>query len=127
MAHVEGPRQQKQRTPVFVVSGGVGASGELLVRTAIAQFPDADIPVTIWPHIVEADQVDPLLTAAKEEGAILVHTLVQADLREKLIRFSELHNITTIDLVGGFIESLASKLEMAPVGQPSLVCLPGTQ
>ncbi len=35
---------RKRRTPapppIYVVSGGVGASGEQLVQTVLAQFPD---------------------------------------------------------------------------------------
>ena len=41
-----------EATPIFVVSGGVGTSGEQIVRTVLAQFPAADAPVIVVPHVI---------------------------------------------------------------------------
>ena len=37
--------------PIYVVSGGRGASGEQLARTALAQFQEADIQLVIVPLV----------------------------------------------------------------------------
>jgi hypothetical protein len=37
--------------PVFLVSGGVGASGQQLVNTVLAQFAGPEVPVVIIPHV----------------------------------------------------------------------------
>jgi regulator of PEP synthase PpsR (kinase-PPPase family) len=34
---------------IFIVSGGNGASGELVVHTVLAQFPGIDIAVQTFP------------------------------------------------------------------------------
>ena len=37
--------------PVYVISGGVGSSGEQLVRTVLAQFPNSDVSIQVFPKV----------------------------------------------------------------------------
>ena len=39
--------QRMKGPPIYIVSGGTGASAELLVRTVLAQFHDVDVPLII--------------------------------------------------------------------------------
>lgn len=103
---------------IFVVSGGVGASGELLVRTVLAQFPDAPVSVTIWPHIHGPDQVSEIVAQAAQKNAVVVHTLVKPDLRRQLIEEVEAAHLVSVDLTGPLMEHLAAALQAEPLGQP---------
>ena len=47
----------KQGPPIFVVSGSTGATGELLARTVLAQFPDVHVPLEIERRVVTAEQI----------------------------------------------------------------------
>lgn len=104
--------------PVYIISGGVGASGELLTRTVLAQFADTRTPVTVWPHIHQPQQLDEIVAQAVEENALLVHTLVKPDVRARLAEAAAAANLTNIDLVGPLMEQLARTLQSEPLGQP---------
>jgi regulator of PEP synthase PpsR (kinase-PPPase family) len=112
------PRQHKQ--PIFIVSGGVGASGELLVRTVLAQFPDVNMPVRIFPNIVTGEQLAAVIDQAAAVRATLVHTLVDATLRAQLIKLAGARSVTSVDLLGRLMDHLSVELEAPPVGQPGL-------
>jgi [pyruvate, water dikinase]-phosphate phosphotransferase / [pyruvate, water dikinase] kinase len=104
--------------PVFVVSGGVGASGEQLVRTALAQFAGIHVPVEIVPHVHNFHAVETLVVEAQARRAVIVHTLVDAGLRRSLEEFAVQHNVAIIDAMGPLLSFLSQALNRAPLGQP---------
>lgn len=106
--------------PLYVVSGGLGTSGEQLVRTVLAQFPDADVPVHIVPHVQDADRLQAVVAQATATAGTIVHTLVDADLRHTLTELARQHNVVAIDLMGRLLERLASVLAQDPAEQPGL-------
>lgn len=105
---------------LFILSGGVGASGEQLVRTVMAQFPHSEILIEIFPKIFALEQVDQILTEALKQEAIVVHTFVDPSLREKARRTAEELGLTAVDLVGPLMEILTQRLEHTPLGKPGL-------
>ena len=106
------------RAPVFVVSGGVGASGEQLVRTALAQFEATGVPVEIVPRVRQVGQLQPVVDEAAARGGLLVHTLVDPDLRQALVGLAQEAGVVAIDLMGPLLDQLAAVLGQAPLGQP---------
>ncbi len=105
--------------PIFIVSGGAGLSGEQLVRTALAQFASADVPIEIVPH-VRRDQLEDVVKRAVVSGGIIVHTLVDADLRSALLDLIRDYGVPAIDLMGPMLLHLARILDKPPIGQPGL-------
>jgi hypothetical protein len=106
--------------PIYIISGGVGTSGEQLVNTVLAQFPDAHIRVMTCGNIRHTYQLEPILIEAKEKGGLIVHTLVDASLREYMIEQASCHNIFAIDSMGPLLDRLAEVLGIQPLGQPGL-------
>ena len=117
-------RKRKERPvappPLFVVSGGAGASGAQLIRTALAQFQDPGVELIILPHVRRAEQVQEAVERAASSGGTIVHTLVDADLRRVLIDQARAHHTVAIDLMGRVLTRLSSILEQRPVEQPGL-------
>lgn len=106
--------------PIIVVSGGRGASGEQLARTALAQFNDREVPVEIIGEVKTDEQISEAVTRAERTGGTIVHTLVDADLRQKLIVLARERNVTAIDLIGGLMLHLTRLLGQEPAGRPGL-------
>lgn len=106
--------------PIFVVSGGRGASGEQLLRTALAQFNNRDVPVEIVGGVTTDAQVQDAVERAERTGGSIVHTLVDADLRQKLIVLARERNVTAIDLIGALMLHLTNLLRQEPIGRPGL-------
>jgi [pyruvate, water dikinase]-phosphate phosphotransferase / [pyruvate, water dikinase] kinase len=106
--------------PVLVVSGGAGASGAQLVHTALAQFEAAQIEVIILPHIVSPQQIDDAVEQAAALGGAIIHTLVDAGLRQALAQRARTLNVAAIDLMGPVLTHLAGLLSQDPSGRPGL-------
>lgn len=107
--------------PIFVVSGGTGATGDLLARTVLAQFPDVDVPIYVETKVVSEERVyDVVRMATGIPGAIILHTMVHRDYRRLLVTEAARAGIVTFDLAGPLEEHLSRELNMAPLQQPGL-------
>ena len=106
--------------PIYVVSGGVGASGEQLVHTVLAQFPEHRVPVIVVPHVHQLAQVEDVVAQASTTGGTIVHTLVDAGLRGALARLAQRHGVFALDLMGDLLSRLADVLGQEPAEQPGL-------
>jgi regulator of PEP synthase PpsR (kinase-PPPase family) len=106
--------------PIYVVSGGVGASGEQLVQTVLAQFPDSSMPIIIAGNVRRVDQIRKIVKQAKHSGGTITHTLVDARLRHTLIDLAHKHGVVAIDLMGPLLDRLTAVLGREPAGRPGL-------
>ena len=106
--------------PIYVVSGGVGASGEQLVQTVLAQFPDNNVPVITVGNVRQATQIKRVIAQAKQAGGIIAHTLVDDHLRRTLIDLAHDEDVAAIDLMGPLLLRLESVLKRKALGQPGL-------
>lgn len=103
---------------IFIVSGSTGSSGTQLVRTALAQFENEDVPVNIVPQVRTTEQVDRLVAQAAGSDGIILHTLVDQTLRHYLIAEAGARRVTAVDLMGPLLDHLAARLKQKPLGQP---------
>ena len=106
--------------PIYVVSGGTGASGEQLVRTVLVQFPDSRVPLIVVNHVRQIEQIQETISEAAAHGGIIVHTMVDADLRKALIDRARAQGVIEIDLMGPLISQLTGILEKDPIAHPGL-------
>lgn len=120
MAKAEEEPKFAKIPPIFIVSGGVGASGEHMVRTALAQFQEASVPVVIVPHVRQAAQLEEVVDQAAATAGTIVHTLVDVEVRQALTRLARDKNVVAIDLMGRLLSRLANVLGQEPIGQPGL-------
>lgn len=107
-------------SPVIIVSGGVGASGEQMVLTVLAQFPDLTVPVITIGNVRQRREIEGAVERAARSGALLVHTLVDEQLRELLVALADEQQVEQIDLMGDLLERLSERLGVLPAGQPGL-------
>jgi regulator of PEP synthase PpsR (kinase-PPPase family) len=114
-------KDQKNVIPkIYIVSGGVGASGENLVQTVLAQFPSKQADVIPVVNIRQVDQIERAVLQAKANQGIVVHTLVDSELREKTTQLSNEYKVFAIDLMGPLIEQLTKLFKEPPAEQPGL-------
>lgn len=107
------------RPTIYLLSGATGASGELLVRTVLAQFRGA-VPVAIVPHVLSLQQVEEAVDQARNASGLIVHTFVDDNLRRATAEIAARAGVTAIDLVGPLLEHLSVVLGEAPAGKPGL-------
>jgi regulator of PEP synthase PpsR (kinase-PPPase family) len=116
----EKAKGKKVPAPVYIVSGGSGASGQQIVETALAQFPKLDIPVTKKGYVRNLRQIREVVKKASGEGGTIVHTLVESGLRKALVRLGREHDVVTIDLMGPLLDRVAGQSRTRPLEQPGL-------
>lgn len=113
-------RAEQKSLILYVVSGGVGASGEQLARTVSAQFQEAKIGIELFPKVSTRRKVKQILRDAAEERAIVIHSFVDPKLRRAAIEKAGKLNLTAIDLVGPLMDEMCRKLGQEPLGVPGL-------
>ncbi|RPI83385.1 MAG: kinase/pyrophosphorylase [Chloroflexi bacterium] len=105
---------------IIIISGGIGASGEQLVHTILAQFPEDSVQVKTVGNVRQQEQIAEVLLQAQQAGALVIHTLVDPLLQEHLLHTSRRLGVLTIDLMGPILEWVSKKVGVAPKGQPGL-------
>lgn len=114
------PNKTEPLPPVYIVSGGTGSSGELVVHTALAQFAGCHVPVILVPRIRALAQLEDIVTRAADDQGTVVHTFVDPILREGITRLGVERRVSTIDLMGPLLTHLSRVLGRTAVGQPGL-------
>jgi len=105
---------------IFIISGGVGSSGEQLIRTVLAQFPNSNVSIQIFPKVSTKKQVCQILDNAALSEALVVHTFVDPRLRNVVKKYTQNVGVVAIDLIGPLVENLADKLDQVPLGKPGM-------
>jgi len=105
---------------IYIASCGEGVNAFHLVESTLVQFPDSDITVVKVPRIRTESQVDDLIDKVKDIESIVVHTIVDSNLRKYLTRQGMEHQIVTIDLMGPIISRIETFLDRKPLETPGL-------
>lgn len=105
---------------VYVVSGGVGSSGEQVVQTVLAQFPNHNVKLKVIPHVRSLEKVSDIVAQAAETNSPVVHTMVNSKLRESMIRMLAENNVPGFDIMGDLLSHFSKMLKQQPSGEPGL-------
>ncbi|MBZ0308663.1 MAG: kinase/pyrophosphorylase, partial [Anaerolineae bacterium] len=108
------------KEPIYIVSGGHGTSGERVLRTALAQFENEDVPIFIVRDVYDTGQIDKVIEQAMENSGSIVHTLVNSELRGYLTKHTQQKNIPSADLMGPVLMLLKRITQKEPIGKPGL-------
>ena len=112
--------EQKPHNPIYILSGGTGATGELLARTVLAQFKPVNVPIEIRSHIHEPHQVADAVAQAADAGGLIVHTMVNDERRQSLVRLAAKYNVPAFDIAGPLLDYLRKVFQQEPAGEPGL-------
>ncbi len=111
---------EKAAYTIHIVSGGSGASGEQVVHTVLVQFPDSEVGVITLPHVRQPAQVEEVVARAAASEGMIVHTLIESEIRELLIRQAAARGVPTFDVMGPLLTQLSKALGQTPLEQPGL-------
>ncbi len=105
---------------IYIASCGEGINAYNLVQSTLIQFPDNNIIVVKVPHIRTERHVDELIEKVIDTESLVVHTIVNSDLRQYITRKGIEVGLVTIDLMGPVISKIETFLEKKPLEQPGL-------
>lgn len=112
--------EEKNFNMIYIASCGEGINAYNLIQSILVQFPNNNITVVKVPHIRNEDHVDELIEKVIDTESIVVHTIVNSDLRQYITRKGIDVGIVTIDLMGPVISKIEAFLEKKPLEQPGL-------
>lgn len=104
---------------IFVISGGSGATGELLAHTVVAQFPNYVLPIVVKANVTDQATIAALMAqVAATPGNLVIHTMVDGEARQTVVALAQRYGVPAFDLAGPLIDYLTLSLQTAPLGQP---------
>jgi [pyruvate, water dikinase]-phosphate phosphotransferase / [pyruvate, water dikinase] kinase len=106
--------------PIFVVSGGKGLAGDAVVQSILIQYPNHKVPVIIFPDVLNAAKAYEAVEKALESKGVIVHTMVDPEMRKILIDNCEAKNVRHFDLMGNLSDYLSGLLQTQPISKPGL-------
>jgi [pyruvate, water dikinase]-phosphate phosphotransferase / [pyruvate, water dikinase] kinase len=111
----------KRTHKVYIISDATGATGQRVVRAALAQFANAEVAIELKPGVRDAEQIRSLVKEAGQARGTIVHTLAIPELRQIMVEEGRTHHVVTIDLMGPLVARLSDALELAPLARPGLL------
>ena len=84
------------------------------------QFPNNKVPVIIVPDVLNQSKIDELIKTAQATKGVIVHTMVDPEIRQLLIQSCTQHMVNHIDLVGDLSDYLSGLLNTRPISKPGL-------
>ncbi len=108
------------QSPIYVVSGGRGVSGNHMVQALLIQYPENKIPVIIVPNIKDEDKIFDIVMKAKTDGGIITHTMVNPEHRRKINDLCKEFGIRVVDFMGPLANHLEEMIEVEPLKHPGL-------
>ena len=105
---------------IYIVSGGKGLAGENVVKSILVQFPDFRIPTSIEPGLFTKEDALAIVLKAKKNNGIIVHTMVNKNMRIILTSFCIEHDVVHFDLMGPLSDYLTDVLGAEPIQVPGL-------
>ena len=105
---------------VFVVSDGTGETATGAVRAAMSQFQTA-WRLRIFGDVRHESQVRRVVQLAQRAGALVVFTVVDKRVAEKIRNLSAEHGVPVVDVLGPLISNVAQHLHVEPKLKPGLL------
>ena len=112
--------ESEKTPPIYIVSGGKGLAGDAVVQSVLIQFPNNSVPVIIVPDVMNQGKIDEVIEKAIGTNGVIVHTMVDPDVRLLLIESCIRQKVNHIDLVGDLSDYLSDLLKTKPISQPGL-------
>lgn len=101
---------QELPQPIFVVSDSSGHTAEQAVRAGLAQFENFLVNIKTYPHVTEERRAEAVARLAAREGALIVYTLVKAEVHAAMLKAASDNNVPAVDLMGPLLSGIAQHL-----------------
>lgn len=103
---------------IVVVSDSTGNTAESVVRAALVQFGQERVQLRMWPGVRTTEDAEKAVVLAAESGSMVVHTLVNQDLRTAVSTLCESYQVQSVDLLGGLLDAMSNYLGSEPRESP---------
>jgi len=111
---------EENKYKIFIISGGTGRTAKQFVKAALTQFNNKLTELLLFPDIRDLEKVKNIVIDAKKYSAMIIHTLVDNELRDYLCEECKNQNIISIDLMGDIMNKMSNMFKEEPSQTPGL-------
>ncbi|MGX7031351.1 pyruvate, water dikinase regulatory protein [Vagococcus zengguangii] len=112
----------KNKVNVYTISDSLGETSQKLLAAVSAQYPTLDFDNSYrFPFVNQEEELLAILRDALKDEAIVISTLVNAELADKAEVFSKKTGLQYLDLMAPFFDIIQHKTGEQPIEQPGLV------
>ena len=100
---------------IIVASDSVGETAELVARACISQFnpKQCESEISRYPYIEALENVDEVISVAKDTEAIVVYTLVKPEIRKYMEAKLAEFKIKAVDIMGPLMNILLDQIAVS--------------
>ena len=106
------------RLHLHLLSDSTGETLEMIAKAALAQFDDKDVVRHFWPMVRSRQHLDRTLEEFKAHPGLVLYTLVNAEIRERLEERCRSLGIKHADALETVTEALEERLGQEAHGRP---------
>lgn len=106
---------------IYAVSDSIGETSEAVAKATISQFVQEKFDVIRVPYLKDAEQVQAIVKEARENNAVICHTIVSPELRETIARTAKENNVEVVDIIGPVLQAIQKTYGLMPKNQPGLI------
>ncbi|CEA05099.1 Putative pyruvate, phosphate dikinase regulatory protein [Metalysinibacillus saudimassiliensis] len=105
---------------VFIISDSVGETGEQVAKAVVTQFrPNyEDAVIRRFPYTRTEEGLRKIVHFASVKGALVIFTLVHANMRLLATQLCEAQGVKAVDVLGPIIEAMDVVVDEAPLEKP---------
>jgi len=107
---------------IYVISDSVGETAQQVTKAALSQFnKEYDCEIRRFPYVAEEKFLIEILESGKNEGAIIVYTLVSENLLNIAKDFCNKEELSHVDLMTPLINQISKKIGTKPKREPGII------
>ena len=107
---------------VYAISDSVGETAQQVAKAAISQFSINDnYEIRRFPYVVDKKFLMEILNSGKNEGAIILYTLVNEELSNLTKEYCQSKELSNIDLMSPILREISNKINKKPKMEPGTI------
>jgi regulator of PEP synthase PpsR (kinase-PPPase family) len=105
---------------IVLLSGSTGRTCAEVFRAGLAQFDSPDVKIVHKTNVRSVAEATDAVVQAAESKAVILHSIVDPEVREAFLEQSKALNVPSVDVLGPVLTLLEDHLGQSPHGQPGL-------
>lgn len=107
---------------IYAVSDSIGETSEAVAKATISQFAVQEkFDIIRIPYLKDAAQVADLVREAKENKAVICHTIVSPELRAIIGDEAAKNDVEVVDIIGPVLRAVQRSTGLSPKNEPGLI------
>ena len=105
---------------IVLLSGATGRTCKEVFRAALAQFDSPDVDLIHETNVRSVGEAIEAVRQAAESKAVILHSIVDPEVREAFLEQSKELNVPSVDVLGPVLSVLEDHFGQSPQGRPGL-------